>query len=81
MEVLLDAPCHSLSTHWMVCMSQVAPSSDATTSLTLPTSEPWKVQAQFIKDSLTKLGVPKDGLDAVVCTAGGWQGVCACGAC
>ena len=64
---------------WSTLSADVSPNPDAATSITLPKNTTWKEQAFFLKSELKKSGVDADGLDAVVCTAGGWQGASSSG--
>jgi hypothetical protein len=59
---------------WETVSADVTINLDASKSVLLPTNATWKDQAEVLKTELAKQGITADGLDAVVCAAGGWTG-------
>ncbi len=58
--------------NWRTIVADVADNSVADSNVSLA-GVPWPKQAEQIAASLAGTGV-----DAIVCTAGGWTGACAC---
>jgi dihydropteridine reductase len=56
---------------WTTISADVSPTTSGSVNVKMDAASPWKQQALQLRAEVSKVG----HVDAIICTAGGWQGV------